>query len=207
VQAKLELMEHGDTESAMTLTLGAQHTSEIDFFDPYMYIRTLAGRYREALEVTEDWPHEREIRRQSILLREDMQAQLYHFMGDQKAAMQAAGTAFHRLQDLRTKLGDDYRLYLPRARMQAILGEADKVRAAIKQALQASPPDAVEEMQRRYEYARCYAIAGLAGDASAMLEPLLSPPSDTSLAEVRLDPAFDGVRESAEFSAMLERHP
>ncbi len=208
VQAKLELMEHGDTERAMTLTLGAQHTSEIDFYDPYIYVRTLAERYREALEVaTADWPQEREIRRQSIVLGEDLQAQLYRFMGDQRTAREAAVTALERLKTLAAQLGDDYRLYLPRARMYAILGEPGQVRAMIKRSIEASPRDAVEEMSRRQEYARCYALAGLAGDAVAMLEPLLSPPSDTSLAEVRLDPAFEGIRESAEFKAMLERHP
>jgi hypothetical protein len=49
-------------------------------------------------------------------------------------------------------------------------------------------------------------MAGLVGDTVELLEPLLSPPSETTVNTVMLDPAFDGIREDPEFTAMLERH-
>ncbi len=39
-----------------------------------------------------------------------------------------------------------------------------------------------------------------------MLEPLLQPPSATSVLTIDLDPAFDAIRDDPEFTAMMERN-
>ena len=39
-----------------------------------------------------------------------------------------------------------------------------------------------------------------------MLEPIMLPPSNTSVNTVDLDPAFDGIRNDPEFLALMERY-
>ena len=66
--------------------------------------------------------------------------------------------------------------------------------------------DAVENARFQLEYARIFAAAGMADDSIRLLEPLFSPPSETSTFTVDLDPVFDGIRDEPEFVAMMERN-
>jgi hypothetical protein len=104
-------------------------------------------------------------------------------------------------------LGDDYRLYRPRARMSAILARTEKVKQLLKLSLQKSPTDAITQTDDRYEYARIFAMAGMLDETIKTLEPQLTPPSFTSPNYIKIDPAFDKLRDNPEFKAMLARHP
>jgi len=91
--------------------------------------------------------------------------------------------------------------------MSAIQGEiAEDIKVRVQKSMASKPQDKVEEMHFELEYARIYAIAGLAAESIEILEPLFSPPSETSIHTVDLDPAFDGIREDPEFIAMMKRH-
>jgi len=205
--AKYELRRNGDINAALRLTAGAQHTTEAEFVETFMIVKSMAGEYEEALEVARSLPDELEIQRQYIVLREDISAQILHFMGSDEDSRSAAQAGLFRLRTLRQRFGDDYRLDLAEARLFALSGEpAETVRAAVDKARQSQPVDAVEHFASLYDHARLFAMAGMTQDAIEVLEPLLSPPSQTTNIFVELDPAFDGIREEPEFIAMMERH-
>jgi len=205
--AGLLLHHDGDTQSAISLTTGAQFTGVPDDFDAFVEARLAGRRFDEALQAARSMSDDLEIRRQGILLREDQAARILLFMGRRDEAKTAADAAWFRLQGLREKLGDDYRIDQAEAYVSSIRGEApEQIRGRVAKALASRPADAVEEFRSDYDFARIFAIAGTAGDSARQLEPLLGPPSDATVKRVELDPAFDGIRESPEFTALLERH-
>ena len=205
--ALLALQESGDTQTALQLTIGAQHADAFNFFDTFMSVRMLAHNYDEVLATSRQISDELEIQRGTITLREDWAAQILHFMGRKDEARQAAGAALFRLKGLRTQMGDDFRIALAEARMSAIQGaDPEKVRMLVKQARLIEPTDDLNAFQIRLVYAQILAIAEMAPEAIEMLEPLFLPPSGTSVHTVNLDPAFDGIRNDPEFLAMMERY-
>jgi Tfp pilus assembly protein PilF len=202
-----EILESGNVKAAIKLTAGAQHTNEVFFIDVYLLTRIFAGRYEEALEVTRKLSDDMEIQLQAISLREDRAAQILLFMGREEEAATAARAGLFRLKVLSNELGDDYRIDLAEARLNALQGASPvEIRAAIAKAISSSPADAILEFYNQYEHARIYAIAGMTSDSIASLEPLFSPPSGISVPWVELDPVFNGIREEPEFMAMMERH-
>lgn len=205
--ARIALQERGDTQTAIQLSVGVQHTDDFDFFEAFMIARILAQRYAEALEVARKISTELEIQRGIIKLREDWAAQILHFMGRADEARQAAGAALFRLEGMRTELGEDYRIDLARARVSAIQGVGpEKIRALVQKSMSSRPTDDVAAFQYNLEYAHTFGIAGMAPEAIEILDAILLPPSDTSVYKIDLDPAFDGIRDDPEFVAMMERH-
>jgi TolB-like protein len=205
--ATFGLAESGDVAAAVQLTTGAQHIGEVDFFTSFMNARLFARRFDEALEAARNLPDELEIQRGYIRLREDWAAQVLHYMGRADEARAAADAAWFRLQGLRGRLGDDYRIDRAAAMLSVFRGAGgDEISTRVDQALASAPQDAVEAFRDREQLARTLAMAGLVEDAIEMLEPLLSPPSETSIFMVDLDPSYDGIRDDPRFAAMLERH-
>ena len=206
-QARIALQESGNIPTALQLTIGAQHTDEFDFFEAFMFVRTLAHNYDEALAASRQISDELEFQRGRIILREDWAAQILHFMGRNDEARQAAGAALFRLKGLRTQMGEDFRIDLAEARVSAIQGVApEKVRMLVQKAMLTEPKDDLAAFEIRLVYAQIFGIAGMAPEAIEMLEPILLPPSNTSVHTVDLDPAFDGIRNDPEFLALMERN-
>jgi TolB-like protein/Tfp pilus assembly protein PilF len=206
-QARIGLQQSGDLDTAMQLTIGAQHTDEFGFFEAYMLVRIFADRFDEALEAGRNISDELEIQLNSIILREDWAAQVLHFMGREDEARQAAGAALFRLKRLRTEMGEDFRIDLAEARVSAILGaDPEKLRMLVQKAMANQPADDLAAFEYRLKYARIFGIADMASEAVEILETILIPPSDTSINTVALDPAFDGISDNPEFLTMLERY-
>ncbi|KAA9131340.1 hypothetical protein F3N42_08435 [Marinihelvus fidelis] len=206
LEALTVLQATGNTEAAIGLSTGAQHTTEWDNIDTYIAVRLAADRFEEALATIQKMDARMEVQRQLIALREDQAAQVYHFMGDFEASSAAADAAWFRLQGLRETLGEDYRILLAEARVSALRGEVgEPLQRRVTGALDAQPPDGVESKRVALEAARIYAMADMGDDAVSLLEPLFQPPSLVSVHTVGTDPAFDGIRESPAFIAMMER--
>jgi len=204
--AKIVLQESGDLKTATELSSGTENSDDFNFFEVYMQVSILARRYDEALEAARGISDELEIQRNQIILREDWAARILYFMGRKEEAKQAASAALFRLNGLRSRLGDDYRIDLAEASVRTIQGaSADEVRSMLQKSMASRPIDDVEASRFKLEYARIFSIAGMASEAVEMLEPILMPPSDTSIFELELDPAFDGIRDDPEFVAMMER--
>ena len=205
--AILELQESGNVESAIQLTIGAQHSEEFNHVEAFMITRILGRRFEEALEAARNLPDEMEIQRGLIILRENWAAEILYFMGRADDARAAASAALFRLQGLRSEFGNDYRIDLAEAKISAINDpNPENVRNRVLKSMASRPEDKVEEVRFKLDFARIYAMAGMTAEAMEMLEPLFSPPSYTSVYTVDLDPAFDGIREDPEFIAMMERH-
>jgi len=205
--SSLELQESGNVETAIQLTIGAQHTNESDFLKSFMVARIYAGRFEEALEVARNFPDKLEIQLSVITLREDWAAQILYFMGRVDEARDAASAAQFRLKGLRARGGQGYAIDLAEAMMSAIRGSAkEDVIARVQKSVASRPEDKVEAFRFKLTYARIYAIAGLTSEAIEMLEPLFLPPSETSIYMVDLDPAFDGIRDDPAFITMMERY-
>jgi len=206
-EARLVLLQSGDTQTAVQLTIGAQRGSDYDFFENYMLANMLARRYDDALAAARSLPNELGIGQNLITLREDWAAQNLYFMGKAAEAEQAAAAALFRLKGLSVELGEDYRIDLAVARIRALQGaDQEEVRALVEKSKSSAPEDHLREFETRYTYAKIFAIAGMTADAVEVLESLLPPPSDTSVYRIDLDSAFDGVRNDPEFIAMMERN-
>jgi len=189
------------------LTIGAQHGDDYDYFESFMLASMLSGRYEAALAAARKLPDELEIQYGLITLREDWAAQNLHFMGKTDEARQAAGAALFRLNGIRTELGEDHRVDLAEARVRALQGAApEEVRALVQKSIASVPADEVAAFETRLTHAQIFAIAGMSAEAIDMLEPLLKPPSATSVYMVDLDPAFDAIRDDPGFMAMMERN-
>jgi len=205
--AQIALQERGDTQTALQMTVGAQHSDDFDFFDLFMKARMLAHHYDEALQAARNLSAELEIQLGSIILKEDWAAQILHFMGREDEARQAANAALFRLQGLRAELGKDFRVDLAEARLGAIQGNtSEEVRAMVQKSMSSLPVDNLAEFEFKLDYARIFAIAGMTTESIEMLESIWQPPSGTSVFTVDLDPAFDGIRNKPEFVAMMESH-
>jgi serine/threonine-protein kinase len=206
-QARLLLQDKGDVNTALQLTVGAQHSNDYGFFNAYWLVRLYARQYDEILAAARDLPDQLEIQRDVIELREDLSAQILHHMGRHEEAKQAAHAALFRLKGLRTDLGDDYRLDLAEARINAILGTAPaKIDALVQKSTELSPNDDLAEFELKYFYARVFGLAGMAVQAIEMLDPVLRPPSGTSVLIIDLDPAFDSIRDAPEFISLMKQH-
>lgn len=203
---EIALLETGNIEQAQTHSIGLQFTDSRETVNSYITTQVLARQYENASIAITNMSNDYEIWRQLILLREDLLAQILFFKGEIDEAKIQAHMALKRLAQIREELGDDYRIYQPEARMYAVLSKFDKVRELINKAIQTSPKDALAEKVDSYQYARTFAIAGLVEETIESLEPQLKPPSMTTVTYVNLDPAFDQIRDSAEFKAMLTRH-
>ena len=204
--AQIALQKNGDTQTAVQMTIGAQHSDDFDFFDLFMDARIAAHRFEEALEAARGLSDGLEVQRGSITLKEDWAAQILHFMGREDEARQAANAAQFRLQGLRTELGEDFRIDLAEARLSAIQGgTSEEVRALVQKSMSSQPTDDLKAFQVKLEYARIFGIAGMAVEAIEILESIWQPPSGTSVFTVDLDPAFDGIRRDPGFVAMMER--
>lgn len=105
------------------------------------------------------------------------------------------------------ELGEDHRIDLAEARIRALQGAApDEVRTLVKKSVSSVPEDNVAIFETGYTHAQIFAIAGMASEAIDMLEPLLKPPSTTSVYVIDLDPAFDSIRDDPGFLALMERN-
>jgi tetratricopeptide (TPR) repeat protein len=206
-EARIAVLERGDIDTAVNLTLGAQHGDDYDYFESFMLASMLARRFEDALKAARNLPNDLEIQYSLINLREDWAAQNLHFMGNADEARQAAGAALFRLKGLRSELGEDHRVDLAEARVRALQGAApEEVRGLVQQSVASVPADDVAAFETRFTHAQIFAIAGMAAEAIEMLEPIFSPPSATSVYIVDLDPAFDAVRDDPGFIAMMERN-
>jgi hypothetical protein len=204
----ITLQESGDTETALALTEGGQNTNDYEFYDAYMRANILAGQLESALEAARNFPDELEVQRNRITLRENWTARVLWSMGRKAEAAEAANAALFRLKTMRSEMGDDYRIDLAEAVAKTLQGaEPAEIEQLIERSRASKPVDDLEDFRFRTAYARMYAASGMAEEAVGLLETLLEPPSEVSVPILRLDPAYDRIREHPGFVALLEQNP
>ena len=102
----------------------------------------------------------------------------------------------------------DERLYSALGRAYAILGRDGDAVAAAEHAAEMRPisKDAFGGTIPAIELAEVYAHVGERGKAIDLLEELLSIPCRLSVPLLRLDPAWDPLRDHPRFQELLERY-
>lgn len=103
---------------------------------------------------------------------------------------------------------DDERVHGALGYALAGLGRKDEAIAAARRGVELLPisRDAYWGTDRLENLASVYAQVGEADAAVDLLEELLSIPSSTSVALLRVDPAYDLIRDDRRFQALLERY-
>ncbi len=206
-EADLALTSRGDLDTALRVTTGVQHSGEPNSITAFVTPRLMAGRFDEALEAVTNMPDALEIQRSRIQLREEWLALIHFLAGRPEDARAAADAGWFRLQSLRERLGDDYRILQAEANLAVFREESPaQLRARIDQFVARRPPDAVEEILFDLEVARLFGLAGMAADTVAFLSPRLAAPSYVTARYLDLDPAFDAIRDDVAFASLLERH-
>lgn len=205
--AHLALNSQGDLATALQVTTGVQHSGEPQSIVVYVEPRLMDGRFNEALEAIANMNDNLEVQRARIRLREEFLAQVHFLAGDHEASRAAADAAWFRLQVLREKLGDDYRILQAEAMLAPYRGETPaQISERVERFLAAHPPDAVEELFHVWEIAQTYGLAGMSAEAVELLSERLAAPSFITVNRIDLDPAFDNIRDDLAFATMLERH-
>jgi TolB-like protein/Tfp pilus assembly protein PilF len=206
VSAQLAINLNGDIETALSLLAESEYEVQLDSIEAQMDILMLAGDLEYVLQKARGLPEEIEVRRKVITLRQSWEAQALFFMGRHEEAAYTAMVGLERLQVLRDKLGDDFRIHMAQAQLMALAGDHDQLVAQVKLARDSEPADAMDRFTNDFRYARMLAIAGMTDETIALLEPLFKPPSIVSVYWVDLDPAFNDIRVEARFVEMMDRH-
>jgi TolB-like protein len=204
--ARMLVLTSGDTDTAKTLIIGAQHTNDTAFITNYLEIMIISGQFESALSAAKSRQREWETDLLEIIVNEQYLAEILMIMGKDDEARKEAQKALVRLDEIRKQLPGDYRLFRAELRAQAVLGNQQKVLELDEQYLSAKPDDAVMELLYTYSFAQSLALAGMTKECIAKLDHILSGNNGTSFKWVELDPYFNQVRNEPEFIAMMERH-
>lgn len=129
--------------------------------------------------------------------------------GDRPGAAQACGSALAGFDHEAATGPDKPWMELGAARANAALGRKDQAERLAQRAAAGFPisSDAVDGPSCVLQQAEVLARVGEIERATALIEQLLSVPSVVSPAWLRLDPAWDPLRSSARFQALLGSQP
>lgn len=166
----------------------------------------MTGHFDSALEIAQRWSAEWEIDVSSINLRENLIARSMKALGLAADASEYAQQSLNRLAQKKQQGLDDFRVAAAEVEAYGILGDKQKVSELVAKVLFSKPADAVEDFKFRYRFAQSYAYAGMPDESIATLDALLSGISGISVPYLELDPAFNSIRNTPEFTALLERH-
>lgn len=127
--------------------------------------------------------------------------------GDTVAARQAFEVAVVTLEAARARAPRDERIAGALGLAYAALGRREAAIAEATRATELMPieREAWRGATRLEELARVYADLGDAGAAVPIIRRLLDAPGDLSTTILRMDPAFDAIRDDPAFAALVER--
>jgi serine/threonine-protein kinase len=102
----------------------------------------------------------------------------------------------------------DYRLYVALGHALARLGRFDEAVRSCEHAAELIPIaiDAADGPDQHIEVAKVYTLVGEANKALDLIEELLSIPCQLSVGLLRLDSAWDPLRDNPRFQAILEKY-
>jgi serine/threonine-protein kinase len=129
-------------------------------------------------------------------------------LGDDAAARSAFAKAKDLFEEqLKQKL-DDPDLHVQLAKLLAWIGEKDTAIAEAQRATDLRPEnkDAFEGPRTTEDVAQVYAILGDNGHAIELLDGLLSRPTGVTLQSLRVNPAWDPLRNDPAFQALFTKY-
>jgi TolB-like protein/Tfp pilus assembly protein PilF len=129
-------------------------------------------------------------------------------LGDDAAARTAFLKAKDILEEQLKQKQDDADLRVQLAKLLAWLGEKDAAVAEAQRAIDLRPEskDAFEGPQVTQQVAQVYAILGDNARAIGLLDGLLSRPSEVTLHGLKIDPAWDPLRNDPGFQALFTKY-
>jgi serine/threonine-protein kinase len=129
-------------------------------------------------------------------------------LGDDAAARTAFLKAKNILEEQLKQKPDDADLRVQFAKLLAWLGEKDAAVAEAQRAIDLRPEskDAFEGPQVTEQVAQVYTILGDNARAIELLDELLSRPSEVTSQSLKLDPAWDPLRNDPAFQALFAKH-
>jgi len=204
--ATMALIMNGDTDRASTLLVGAQHTNDMVFLVPYWVIQMMTGHFDAALDIAQKWSVDWEFDVKIINLRESLIAMSLRALGRDAEAMENAQKSLDRLEQEKLQGLDDHRVAAAEMEAYSILGDRQRVSELADKVLSLKPADAIEDINIKYRFAQSYAYAGMLDESITALDALLSGYGLFSVPWLELDPAFNGIRNTPEFTALLERY-
>jgi TolB-like protein/Tfp pilus assembly protein PilF len=129
-------------------------------------------------------------------------------LGDDTAARTAFVKAKNILEDQLKQKADDADLRVQLAKLLAWLGEKDAAIAEAQRAIDLRPEtkDAFEGPQITEQVAQVYAILGDNARVIELLDGLLSRPSEVTLQTLKVNPAWDPIRNDPAFQALFAKY-
>jgi TolB-like protein/Tfp pilus assembly protein PilF len=129
-------------------------------------------------------------------------------LGDDAASRTALLKAKDILEEQVKQKPDDADLHVQLAKLLAWLGEKDVAIAQAQRAMDLRPEskDAFEGPQITEQVAQVYAILGDNARAIELLDGLLSRPSEVTLQTLKVNPAWDPLRNDPGFQALFAKH-
>jgi TolB-like protein/Tfp pilus assembly protein PilF len=129
-------------------------------------------------------------------------------LGDDAAARTAFVKAKNILEDQLKQKADDADLRVQLAKLLAWLGEKDAAIAEAQRAIDLRPEtkDAFEGPRITEQVAQIYTILGDNARAIELLDGLLSRPSEVTLQTLKVNPAWDPIRNDPAFQALFAKY-
>lgn len=129
-------------------------------------------------------------------------------LGDAAAARTAFLKAKEILEEQVKQRPDDAYLHVQLAKILAWLGEKDAAIAEAQRAMDSRPEskDAFEGPPITEQAAQVYAILGDNARAIELLDGLLSRPSEVTLQALKINPAWDPLRNDSGFQALFAKY-
>jgi TolB-like protein/Tfp pilus assembly protein PilF len=129
-------------------------------------------------------------------------------LGDDAAARVAFLKAKNILEEQLKQKPDDPDLRVQFAKLLAWLGEKDAANAEVQRAMDLRPEskDAFEGPQITEQAAQVYTLLGDNTRAIELLDELLSHPSEVTSQSLKLDPAWDPLRNDPRFQALFAKY-
>jgi len=129
-------------------------------------------------------------------------------LGDDTAARTAFVKAKNVIEEQLKQKQDDIHLHIQLAKVLAWLGEKDAAVAEAKRAVDLRPEskDAFQGPEITEQVAQVYTILGDNARAIELLDALLSRPSEVTLHALKVNPAWDPLRNDAGFQALFAKY-
>ena len=172
-------------------------------------ILTLREKYPEALAALRQIPAEARTGKWDKLRELNLlEAILLENMGQAEAARAAFLRAKAEAEAALREAPDDPERHAALGRMLAHLGEKEAAIAEAKRAVEILPDtvDAFTGPALKTTLAEVYVLTGEKAKAIALLDELLSQPSEVTVAGLKIDPTMRSLRDDPEFQKLLAKH-
>ena len=181
--------------------------SSLDFFQYYLAKYDIFDRkYDDALKQIEQFET---INSQFIFWPKEMLlAQVYSYKNDREKAELFYKQAMERINLKIEEQPEDSRYYSTLGIIHAGLGHKEEALRAGQRGMELLPvsKEAWRGSFREYDMAVIYTMVGEEGKAIDLLDGLLSRPTDFSVSMIRVNPAWDSLRNNLRFLSLLEKH-